>query len=243
MSIFSLREWPGTVTGRQAYVDPIFAKIARQYDFMTRVLSFGQERRWKRRAVSLIINAGAQKIVLDLATGTGHFPLLLREAGFEARIIGLDRNPKMLAVAMQKCAQQEQAEFILGDLMQIPLKDNSFDVITMGYGLRYVADIPQTLKEVFRLLRRGGLFVCLDFGVPKNALYRRFCFGYLLLFGTLWGLALHGEGDTYWHIVESLKAYPGQETVREWLEGVGFIKIELRQQLAGMIVVLSGIRP
>jgi demethylmenaquinone methyltransferase/2-methoxy-6-polyprenyl-1,4-benzoquinol methylase len=240
---FSLKEWPRTIPDRQAYVDPIFAKIATRYDFMTRALSLGQEQRWKAKAVSLIPKDGRVTWILDLASGTGDFPLHLRKAGFKAPILGLDRSPRMLGTARQKCTGLPKINFVLGDLMQVPLKDHSFDVITMGYGLRYVADIPQTLKEVFRLLRRGGLFVCLDFGVPKNALYRRFCFGYLLLFGTLWGLALHGKGDTYWHIVESLKAYPGQETVREWLEGVGFIKIELRQQLAGMIVVLSGIRP
>jgi len=240
---FSLKEWPKSVTERRGYVDLIFATIAGRYDVTTRALSLGQEQRWKRKAVSLVPNNGAQKRILDLATGTGDFPLRFREAGFDAQLVGLDRNSKMLGIARQKCTQRRLVNFVLGDLMQIPLKDHSFDVITMGYGLRYVSDIRQTLREVFRLLRSGGMFVCLDFGLPKNRVYRRVCFGYLLLFGSLWGLVLHRKADTYWHIVESLRAYPGQETIKSWLQEVGFSRIDLREQMGGIIAILSGIRP
>lgn len=210
---------------------------------MARVLSLGQQQRWKKKAVNLIPKNSSLKRILDLASGTGDFPLHLRKAGFEAQIVALDRSPKMLGFAVEKCARQPQINFIQGDLMQIPFKDHSFDVITMGYGLRYPVDVRQTLMQVFRLLRSGGIFVFLEFGVPQNHFYRRLCFGYLLLFGTLWGLVLHGKGDTYWHIVESLKVYPGQETVRKWLEEVGFGKIELHEQLGGIIAILSGSRP
>jgi demethylmenaquinone methyltransferase/2-methoxy-6-polyprenyl-1,4-benzoquinol methylase len=242
-SWFSLKEWPKSVRDREAYVDPIFTTIATKYDFMTRVLSFGQEWRWKTRVVKLIPKNGSLERILDLASGTGEFPLLLRHAGLEAQIIGLDRNPTMLGVARQKCVRQPGINFIQGDLMQIPFKDHSFDVITMGYGLRYVFDIRQTLQEVFRLLRSGGRFVSLEFGVPSNHFYRRICFAYLLLLGSFWGLVLHRKGNTYWHIVESLKAYPGQETVGKWLKDAGFAKIELHEQLGGIIAILSGTRP
>lgn len=242
-STFSLKEWPKSTTEMRGYVDRIFATIAAKYDFMTRALSLGQEQRWKRKSVSLVPNNGAQNRILDLATGTGDFPLRFRQTGFESQLVGLDRNPKMLGIARQKCNRDHRVNFILGDLMQIPLKDHSFDVITIGYGLRYVSDIPQTLKEVYRLLRSGGMFVCLDFGLPKNHLYRRVCIGYLLLFGSLWGLFLHRKANTYWHIVESLRAYPGQETIKSWLQEVGFSKIELREQMGGIIAILSGMRP
>lgn len=239
---FSLKKWPRNPLDVQAYMDPTFATIAGKYDFMTRSLSFGQEQRWKAKAVSLIPKDGGETSILDLASGTGDFPLHIRGAGFRAPIIGLDRNPKMLEVSRQKCAGQPRIEFIQGDLMEIPFKDQSFDAITMGYGLRYVVDIRHTLKEVYRLLTQGGIFVCLDFGIPKIRFYRHLCFGYLLLLGTLWGLLLHGKGNTYWHIVESLMSYPGQEVVKAWLEEVGFDKIETREQLGGIIVILSGIR-
>jgi demethylmenaquinone methyltransferase/2-methoxy-6-polyprenyl-1,4-benzoquinol methylase len=238
-----LKEWPKSIPERQAYVDPIFATIARKYDFMKKAMSLGQEQRWKAEAIGLIPKNGGPERVLDLASGTGDFPLYLRKNGFQAPIIGVDRNPKMLGVAMQRCAQRPKLMFIQGDLMQIPLKDQSFDVVTMGYGLRYVADIGQTLREVFRLLRAGGIFVCLDFGVPKNPFLKRISFGYLLLFGTFWGIVLHGKKDTYWHIVESLNAYPGQESVKTSLQEIGFTKINLHEHLGGIIAILAAIRP
>lgn len=238
-----LKEWPESIPERQAYVDPIFATIARKYDFMKKVMSLGQEQRWKAEAIDLIPKNGGQERVLDLASGTGDFPLYLGNRGFRAPIVGVDRNLKMLGVAKERCAQKPEIKFVQGDLMQIPLKDHCFDVITMGYGLRYVADIDQTLREVFRLLREGGIFVCLDFGVPKRALVKRLSFGYLFLFGTFWGLVLHGKKDTYWHIVESLNAYPGQDSVKKSLQEIGFAKIKLREHLGGIIATLAAVRP
>jgi ubiquinone/menaquinone biosynthesis methyltransferase len=223
-------------------MDPTFATISGRYDFMTRVMSFGQEQRWKAKAVSLIPKLGNETRMLDLASGTGDFLLHIRNAGFRAPIIALDRSPKMVEVSRQKCAAQPNIEFIRADLLEIPFKDQSFDAITMGYGLRYVADIRHTLREIHRLLAPGGIFVCMDFGVPKFGLYRRLCFGYLLLLGTLWGLLLHRKANTYWHIVESLRSYPGQRVVKAWLEEVGFGEIEMREQLGGINVIFSATR-
>lgn len=238
-----LKEWPRNIPDRQAYVDPIFARIARKYDFMKKALSLGQEQRWKDETIKLISKDSSISRILDLASGTGDFPLCLRKMGFQAPVVGVDRNPSMLGVAIERCARERGIEFVQGDLMQIPLKDHSFDAVTMGYGLRYVADIRQTLREVFRLLRKEGIFVCLDFGVPKNPLFRRISFAYLFLFGTLWGLVLHGQKDTYWHIVESLNAYPGQESVKKSLQEIGFVEIKLYEHLGGIAATLYAIRP
>jgi demethylmenaquinone methyltransferase/2-methoxy-6-polyprenyl-1,4-benzoquinol methylase len=210
---------------------------------MTRALSLGCEQRWKKKSIRLIQKNVSRANILDLATGTGDFIRLLGEAGFKGRIIGLDRNAHMLGVAREKCAQHIPASFILGDLMKIPVVDGYFDVITLGYGLRYVADIPQTIGEVFRLLRPGGTFVCLDFGRPRNVVYRKVCMGYLLILGSLYGLMLHGKGDTYWHIVESLRAYPGQESVRRMLLDTGFTEVQLLEQMGGIIAIHSAVRP
>lgn len=243
MGWLPLREWPESVAERQSYMDPVFTTIAARYDFMAKALSLGLERRWKEKAVGLIPQNGQDKKILDLASGTAEFPLCLSAAGLPAQIIGLERNPRMLERAMQKCAGKRRIGFVQGDLTTIPFKDGSFEVVTMGYGLRYVADIRAILKGIFRLLKSGGIFVCLEFGLPKNPIYRRFCLGYLLFGGSLWGLLLHGRLDTYWHIVESLLAYPGQETLKGWLQEVGFREIALQEQLGGITVILSGRRP
>jgi len=241
-AIFSLKEWPGNVPERQAYVDPIFAQIARRYDLMGRLFSLGLGQLWKKKSVDLIQGNHARRI-LDLASGTGDFPIQLRKAGYEVPIVGLDRNPAMLEVAREKCAHLSQVAFIQGDLMQLPFKTQTFDAITMGYGLRYPADIRPILAEVFRLLCSGGIFVVMDFGIPRNHFYRRICFGYLLCFGSLLGFFLHRKVDTYWHIVESLTVYPGQEAIRKWLGEVGFTAVQMRELLGGIIVIHCGTRP
>ncbi|MGH7770974.1 MAG: ubiquinone/menaquinone biosynthesis methyltransferase [Candidatus Binatia bacterium] len=239
---FSLREWPQNAAERQAYVDPIFSTIATEYDFMTQALSFGMERRWKKRALSLL-DHHSNAHLLDLATGTAAFPRLLALDGFQGRIVALDRNTTMLNLAKRKSPQDREIRWLQGDLRELPFKDGSFDYITMGYGLRYPTDVRQILTEIFRLLRPRGRFVCLDFGLPRDALYKRLCFAYLLVMGSFWGLLLHRKVDTYWHIVESLRAYPGQETVGKWLEGVGFCEVQLCEKLGGLVAILSGTRP
>jgi demethylmenaquinone methyltransferase/2-methoxy-6-polyprenyl-1,4-benzoquinol methylase len=239
---FSLQQWPGDIDERRAYVDPIFTGIARRYDLMARLFSLGMVHGWKKKSIDLIARPDPKRI-LDLASGTGDFPIHLRRAGFDAPIVGLDRSLPMLAVAREKCAGLSRVSFIPADLMHLPIKDRSFDIVTMGYGLRYPADIRSVLGEVFRMLGAGGVFVAMDFGVPKRSLLRKICFGYLLGFGSFVGLLLHRKADTYWHIVESLKVYPGQEAVRQWLGEIGFVHVEMHELLGGIIVIHRGVRP
>jgi ubiquinone/menaquinone biosynthesis C-methylase UbiE len=84
------------------------------------------------------------------------------------------------------------------------------------------------------------VFVCLDFGLPRNLWYRRLCLGYLLTFGTFWGVLLHRRADTYWHIVESLCAYPGQDAVARLMKEVGFADIRMEEQLGGISAIIRG---
>jgi demethylmenaquinone methyltransferase / 2-methoxy-6-polyprenyl-1,4-benzoquinol methylase len=112
----------------------------------------------------------------------------------------------------------------------------------VGYGLRYPLDLRGTLAEIRRSLRPGGVFVSLDFGIPSNGILRRVLFGYLLAMGTMWGLVLHGRPGTYWHIVESLRAYPGQEGLARLMEEVGFERVRVEERLFGSAAIVSGVR-
>jgi demethylmenaquinone methyltransferase/2-methoxy-6-polyprenyl-1,4-benzoquinol methylase len=237
-----LREWPRDAGERTAYADSIFRSIAARYDLFTRVLSFGQDRRWKRRALDALPPGRDAGRVLDLACGTGALPILLREDGFRGPIVGLDRSFPMLAVCARRlrAAGADQVELSAGDLNALPFADGSADVVTMGYGLRYLTSIPGSLAHIHRILRPGGVFVSLDFGVPPHRWYRRLAFAYLLALGTLWGVLLHGRPGTYWHIVESLRAYPGQRVVADWMRGAGFRDVSVREQLGGVAAIVAG---
>ena len=146
----------------------------------------------------------------------------------------------MLCEGRLKCATFAGIGFVLGDLCRPPFREHSFDAITMSYGLRYLDDLRGSLEDIHRMLKPGGVFVCLDFGLPRNLWYRRLCLGYLLAFGTLWGLLLHRRADTYWHIVESLRAYPGQYAVGRLMKEAGFADIKVEERLGGISAIIRG---
>jgi demethylmenaquinone methyltransferase/2-methoxy-6-polyprenyl-1,4-benzoquinol methylase len=242
LRLLGLKDWPRNPAERAAYVDSVFGAIAPKYDVASKLLSLWQDRRWKARALGALPPDNSVGSLLDLATGTGAFPILLRRAGFAGKIVGLDRSRAMLLLAGEKCGRGPGVELVQGDLGELPFADASFDAITMGYGLRYAGDLRPALAGIHRLLRPNGVFVCLDFGTPENRWHRRACLAYLLLFGTLWGLILHGRRDTYWHLVESLRAYPGQGALRRLMAEVGFTDVELQEQLGGISVIACGRR-
>lgn len=232
-----LKEWPKDSAKRAAYVDAVFRRVAPRYDRLTRLLSWGQDARWKETAIGLLPPEGEDARILDLATGTGAFPELLRQAGRRGWILGIDRSQPMLSLARVKCAALERVQFARGDLNAVPVAPAAFDAILLGYGLRYLNDLGGAMAEAHRALRPGGVFISLDFGLPASRWYRWLCLAYLFVFGSLWGFLLHGKLDTYWHIVESLQAYPGQRALERALEEAGFARIAIAEQLGGISVL------
>lgn len=235
-----LRPWPSDSAERSRYAESIFRRVAPRYDALTTVLSFGRDARWKERLVEEALAPGQETRVLDLATGTAALPLLLRARGHRGPIVGLDRSAAMLLRAE---AKGTKSSFVRGELGSLPFADRSFDVVTMGYGLRYPADLPAFLRDVHRLLRPGGAFLTLDFGLPPPGPYRSVALGYLLGAGSFWGLVLHGRPGTYAHIVESLRAYPGQRALVALMNEAGFADITLEEHLGGVAVSIRSRKP
>jgi len=237
--ILAPRPWPTDPEHRARYAESIFREVAPRYDTLTRALSFGRDERWKERLATEAASDPHAR-VLDLATGTAALPLLLRRAGHRGPIVGLDRSAEMLQRGRAKCLS---GRFLRGDLSHLPFADGSFDVVTLGYGLRYPTDLRAFLRGVLRLLRPGGRFLSLDFGLPAAGPYRALALGYLLGAGSFWGLVLHGRLGTYTHIVESLRAYPGQRAVAALMNEVGFADISLVEHLGGVAVSIGARRP
>jgi demethylmenaquinone methyltransferase / 2-methoxy-6-polyprenyl-1,4-benzoquinol methylase len=237
------RQLPRDAVIRAHYLDFTFYSIAPKYELASRLLSVGQDRRWKGKLLAFLPPLEPGATVLDLATGSGAIPLLLRRGGFEGTIIGLDRNAAMMETCRARQSTGNQILLVRGGFVPLPFPGGSFEVVTMGYGLRY-ADSPRSvLREIRRVLKPGGTFVCMDFGVPRNRLYRWLCRGYLLLFGTLYGLLLHGRADAYWHIAESLVSHPGQHALARYMVEAGLTHVALREDLGGISVIASGVRP
>jgi demethylmenaquinone methyltransferase/2-methoxy-6-polyprenyl-1,4-benzoquinol methylase len=185
----ALRATISTPHGKRRYVRQLFATIADRYDLITRVLSYGQDRRWKTRAIALARLTPGDR-VLDLACGTGD---LMFEAAAQARaVVGVDVTFRMLQLAKvrRSALERESAarcQLVTGDMGTLPVATHSFDVVTTGYGLRNVPDLAAAIDEIHRVLVPGGRLVSLDFNRPSNAAVRSAYWLYLTLVGSALG--------------------------------------------------------
>ena len=233
-----LRDAIATPAGKAAYVRRLFATIADRYDLITVVLSFGLDRRWKRRVIRLAA-PGPSDRVLDLACGTGDLALLAADRG--ARVVGLDLVPAMIGKARQRDAGR-RTRLLAGDMQALPFPDGAFDLVTVGYGLRNVSDLDRALAEIRRVLRPGGRLVSLDFTRPRQpalwAAYR----SYLTVVGAALGWLLHRDPDTYRYIPESLRTFPHADALVERLRRHGFVDAGWRRVLGGLLAIHLAVR-
>ena len=231
----SLHERIATPDGKRRYVRSLFATIADRYDFITVALSYGQDRGWKRRLVGLAQPAAGRR-ALDLATGTGDIAFALASSG--AAVTGLDITERMIELARAKAASRTgRCAFLVGDMQALPFPDQSFDIVTTGYGLRNVPDLPGALDEICRVLKPGGVALSLDFNRPGNALVRRVYLLYLTIVGGALGWVLHGDPDTYRYIPASIRRYPGAEAVGRMMSERGFTDVSVQAVLGGLMAI------
>jgi demethylmenaquinone methyltransferase/2-methoxy-6-polyprenyl-1,4-benzoquinol methylase len=239
---------------RAGKVGDLFAAIAPRYDLMNDVQSFGLHRAWKRRLVCLAAPKPGER-ALDICCGTGDICFALAKRG--PSVVGLDFSEPMLAVARAKFkVQNERAasrtsdavnpqssanpQFIHGDAEQIPFPDNSFDIVTIGYGLRNLASWERGLEEMLRIARPGGRLLVLDFGKPQNALWREIYFAYLRWFIPVFGRIFCHDAQAYAYILESLKDYPAQHGVQLKMAEMGCETPRVVNLLGGVMSINSG---
>ena len=232
----SLRERIATPDGKRRFVRTIFATIADRYDFITVILSYGQDRRWKHRLIDLAAPREAAR-ALDLATGTGDIAFALAARG--ARVVGLDITARMIELARAKPvrAQGSRPTFLVGDMLALPFPSASFDIVTTGYGLRNVPNLTTAIQEIERVLSPGGQLLSLDFNRPANRIVRAAYLAYLTVVGALLGWILHRDPDTYRYIPASIRQYPGAEAVARMFESHGFIGVRCYPVLGGLMTI------
>ena len=226
---------------KQGYVNQMFEIIAPKYDFITVFLSYGMDHSWKRKMVEMAALTGSER-VLDLACGTGDITFMMAKELPRGEAVGLDITQGMLVIAEQKRREANvgNVTFNRADIMKLPYPDQTFERVTGGYALRNVPDVAGALDEIYRVLKPGGRFFSLDFGHPPNALYRWGYLNYLIVVGSLTGLALHGDADTYRYIPESLKRYPGQRGVVDLMTRAGFVDCGYIDFMGGIMAINYG---
>jgi demethylmenaquinone methyltransferase/2-methoxy-6-polyprenyl-1,4-benzoquinol methylase len=247
----ALRHSIATPEDKRRYVRALFATIADRYDFITVALSYGQDRRWKRRLIALAAPPPGAR-ALDLATGTGDIAFGLAAKG--VRVVGLDITLRMIELAQWKTnvarpfqgrgrdPERVALHFLVGDMLALPFPSGSFDIVTTGYGLRNVPSLSTAIDEIGRVLRPGGQVLSLDFNRPANRFVRSVYLAYLTVVGATLGWILHRDPDTYRYIPASIRQYPGAEAVARLFEARGFTRVRSYPVLGGLMTIHHAIR-
>jgi demethylmenaquinone methyltransferase/2-methoxy-6-polyprenyl-1,4-benzoquinol methylase len=234
---------------RAAKVHALFSRIAPRYDLLNDVQSLGLHRHWKRRVVHLARPQPGQR-ALDLCCGTGDLALAL--AAYGAQVTGLDFSERMLDVAVARTANTPPHAprstlhappapvFIRADAQRLPFPANSFDIVTVGYGLRNLANWEAGLAEMRRVARPGARLLVLDFGKPANPLWRALYFAYLKLVVPCLGWLFCGSAGAYAYILQSLKPYPAQQGVAEAMRALGLADVQVISLLGGIMSIHYG---
>ena len=222
---------------RSSRVRLLFDRIAPRYDLINDLQSFGLHRRWKRRMLQLAAVKKGES-ALDVCCGTGDLSEALAAAG--ARTLGCDFSAAMLSVAK---GRRLTIPYLQADALKLPVPSASFDLVTIGYGLRNLADFQSGISELLRVLKPGGRVLILDFGKPRNTLWRAFYFTYLRLVVPIFGLIFCGDAAAYSYILESLRQYPAQDGVTAMLRDLGCESVEVFNFIGGVMSIHRAVKP
>ncbi len=231
---------------KASLVANVFHSVAARYDIMNDLMSGGVHRIWKRFTIEL---SGVRRgnAVLDIAGGTGDLAARFsRIVGDEGRVVLADINDSMLRVGRDKLIDHGQLgniEFVQADAQDLPFPDDSFDCVTIAFGLRNVTDKDRALRSMLRVLRPGGRLLVLEFSKPDNELLSKAYDGYSFRVLPLMGKLVAGDSDSYQYLAESIRMHPDQETLKEMMEDAGFASCEYHNMTGGIVALHKGTKP
>jgi demethylmenaquinone methyltransferase/2-methoxy-6-polyprenyl-1,4-benzoquinol methylase len=224
-----------TGSERARYVQNMFTRIARRYDLMNRLMTGGQDVRWRKRVIQLArLDDGAS--VLDLGTGTGD---LARDALSQfpgANVVAADFTLEMMRVGQKR----SPLNFSAADALKLPFNDSSFDAVVSGFLMRNVIDLNHALKEQCRVLRTGGRIVILDTTRPKKNIFSPFIWIHMHFIIPTLGRFLTGSGDAYRYLPETTEAFVMAEDLASRMASVGFKNVSYQRFMFGTIAIHWG---
>ena len=220
---------------RAAYVQNMFTRIARRYDLMNRLMTAGQDIRWRRQVVQLA-RLGPRASLLDLGTGTGDLAREALEQSPQARVIAADFTLEMMRVGQRR----GPLDFSSADALRLPFPDSSFDAVVSGFLMRNVIDLQKALQEQFRVLKKGGRIVILDTTRPKKNFFSPFIWLHMHVVIPLLGRLLTGNSDAYRYLPETTEGFVTAENLASRMAAIGFKKINFERFMFGTIAVHWG---
>jgi demethylmenaquinone methyltransferase/2-methoxy-6-polyprenyl-1,4-benzoquinol methylase len=218
-------------------VAAMFDGVARRYDLTNDVISLGQDRAW-RRATLAAVDARRGETVLDLAAGTGTSSEPMADAG--VRVVPCDLSFGMLEVGKRR---RPDLGFVAGDATRLPFADESFDAVTISFGLRNVVDTQGALAEMLRVTRPGGRLVVCEFSTPTWAPFRTVYSEYLMRALPPVARAVSKEPDAYVYLAESIREWPDQATLGRLVRRSGWDRVAFRNLSGGIVALHRGVRP
>ena len=230
---------------KQAMVADVFHSVAAKYDVMNDLMSFGVHRLWKRFTIDMSGVRPGNK-VLDLAGGTGDltkkFSKIVGPAG---KVVLADINSSMLEVGRERLTNQGYVgniEYVQANAQYLPFEDNTFDVITIAFGLRNVTDKDEALRSMFRVLKPGGRLLVLEFSQTNNPLLKKAYDLYSFTALPLMGKLVTNDSDSYKYLAESIRMHPDQETLKGMMQDAGFNRVSYHNMTGGMVALHRGIK-
>ncbi|MDO5654774.1 MAG: bifunctional demethylmenaquinone methyltransferase/2-methoxy-6-polyprenyl-1,4-benzoquinol methylase UbiE [Flavobacteriaceae bacterium] len=215
----------GSNMGKKEEVEKMFDNVSHRYDFLNRLLSAGIDIQWRNQAVKLISEQQPSKI-LDVATGTGDLAIALAQKIPNAQITGFDLSAGMLEYGREKIKAKNlnhQIQMIQGDAENMPFEDNSFDAITVAFGVRNFENLEKGLKEIHRVLKPGGTFLILEFSQPQVFPVKQVYNFYFKNILPFIGKTFSKDHRAYTYLNESVQAFPHGEKLNQILKSVNFV--------------------
>ena len=225
---------------KKEQVTNMFDTISKEYDGLNRVISFGIDIKWRNKVVNLV-KAKQPKTILDIATGTGDLAINLTKTNAE-KITGLDISPGMLDIGKQKVLKknlQNTIEMVIGDSEQLPFKNNTFDAITVAFGIRNFENLEKGLSEILRVLKPNGVFVILETSVPTKTPYKQGYSFYTKRILPLIGKLFSKDKVAYSYLCESASVFPHGEMLNNILSKIGFINAKALPQTFGVATIYT----
>jgi demethylmenaquinone methyltransferase/2-methoxy-6-polyprenyl-1,4-benzoquinol methylase len=226
---------------KKEQVAKMFNSISRRYDFLNHFLSLGIDKGWRKKAISML-RSSQPKTILDVATGTGDFALEALSLRPQ-QIIGIDISEGMLDVGRKKIVERKLNELISlqsGDSENIPFEENKFDAVTVAFGVRNFENLEKGLKEIYRVLKPGGMLVVLEFSKPKMFPLKQLYNFYFKAILPKIGRVVSSDTSAYTYLPESVEVFPdGQDFIRI-LSGVGFKSTTCKSLTFGISSIYTG---
>jgi len=226
--------------GKKEQVAQMFDTISGNYDGLNRVISFGIDIKWRKKVLQLVSDKNP-KTVLDIATGTGDLAILMTATSAE-RIVGLDISAGMLDVGRKKIEAKklsDKIEMILADSENMPFENDTFDAITVAFGVRNFETLEKGLSEILRVLKPSGIFVILETSVPEKTPYKQGYTFYSKNILPLIGKLFSKDDSAYQYLSESASVFPYGETLNNILRKIGFIDVVSMPQTFGVATIYS----